>query len=80
MSKKRYLYFDLLSVIACLAVIFLHCNGIVHWGPQTPHWSQALAVEVGFYWAVRDPGRFSGLFRLRRPRELLAGLPDRPPS
>ena len=52
MSKKRYLYFDLLSVIACLAVIFLHCNGIVHWGPQTPHWSQALAVEVGFYWAV----------------------------
>lgn len=28
----------------------------------------------------RDPGRFSGLFRLRRPRELLAGLPDRPPS
>lgn len=52
MSKKRYLYFDLLSVVACLAVIFLHCNGIVHWGPQTPHWSQALAVEVGFYWAV----------------------------
>lgn len=33
-------------------MIFLHCNGIVHWGPQTPHWSQALAVEVGFYWAV----------------------------
>lgn len=52
MSRKRYLYFYLLSVVACLAVIFLHCNGIVHWGPQTPHWSQALAVEVGFYWAV----------------------------
>ena len=32
------------------------------------------------YGLIKDPGRFSGLFRLRRPRELLAGLPDRPPS
>lgn len=51
-SKPRFLYFDILSIIASLAVIFLHCNGIVHWGPATPHWSQALAVEVAFYWAV----------------------------
>lgn len=51
-TKPRYLYFDMLSIIASLAVIFLHCNGIVHLGPATPHWSQALAVEVGFYWAV----------------------------
>lgn len=52
MATKHYMYFDILSIVACLAVIFLHCNGIVHWGPQTPHWSQALVVEVGFYWAV----------------------------
>ncbi|TXF37850.1 acyltransferase [Collinsella sp. BA40] len=51
-TKPRYIYFDILSIVASLAVIFLHCNGIVHWGPATPHWSQALAVEVAFYWAV----------------------------
>ncbi|QWT17562.1 acyltransferase [Collinsella sp. zg1085] len=50
--KPRVLYFDVLSIVASLAVIFLHCNGIVHWGPATPHWSQALVVEVAFYWAV----------------------------
>lgn len=52
MGKRRFVYFDMLSIVATLAVVFLHCNGIVHWGPQTPHWSQALLVEVLFYWAV----------------------------
>lgn len=50
--KRRFVYFDMLSIVASLAVIFLHCSGIVHWGPQTPHWSQALLVEVLYYWAV----------------------------
>lgn len=48
MGKRRFVYFDMLSIVATLAVVFLHCNGIVHWGPQTPHWSQALLVEVLF--------------------------------
>ena len=51
-SRHKYMYFDLLSIIASFAVICLHCNGIVHWGPQVPHWSQALVVEVVCYWAV----------------------------
>ena len=51
-AKKHYMYFDLLSIVACLAVIFLHCNGIVHSGPGVRHWSQALVFEVIFYWAV----------------------------
>lgn len=51
-TKPRYIYFDILSIVASLAVIFLHCNGIVHQGPAMPHWSQALVVEVVFYWAV----------------------------
>lgn len=37
MGKQRFVYFDMLSIVATLAVVFLHCNGIVHWGPQTPH-------------------------------------------
>ena len=52
MGKRRFVYFDMLSIIAILAVIFLHCNGVVHGGPQVPHWPQALVVEGVFYWAV----------------------------
>lgn len=51
-SQSRRAYFDLLSLVASFGVVAMHCNGIVHWGPTTPHWSQALAVEVLFYWAV----------------------------
>ena len=32
MGKRRFVYFDMLSIVATLAVVFLHCNGIVHWG------------------------------------------------
>lgn len=49
---KRIVYFDLLTIVACLAVVFLHCNGIVHSFQPTPRWDQALAVEVLAYWAV----------------------------
>ena len=52
-SQKDYiLYYDLLNVSACLAVIYLHCNGIVHSFSATSAWGQALAVEVMAYWAV----------------------------
>lgn len=52
MGKRRFVYFDMLCIVATLAVIFLNCNGIVNGGPQVPHLSQALVVEVVFYWAV----------------------------
>ena len=51
--KQRILYFDILNVLACFAVIVLHHNGIVHYYKvNTLEWKQALFFEVLFYWAV----------------------------
>ncbi len=53
-DKGRILYFDVLNIIACIAVIFLHHNGLVH--KYTPDmqfaWSQALVIEVVAFFAV----------------------------
>lgn len=52
-KKTRVVYFDLLNVFACFAVLMLHHNGIVHnYDVNTLAWKQALAFEVVFYWAV----------------------------
>lgn len=51
-AKKRVLYFDLLNIAACLAVISLHHNGIVHSYSDSIAWKTALIAEVVFYWAV----------------------------
>ncbi|MCR5695469.1 MAG: acyltransferase [Marinilabiliaceae bacterium] len=48
----RVAYFDFLNVAACIAVLCLHHNGIVHQGPSNPAWASALVAEVLFYWAV----------------------------
>jgi len=53
-TTSRVLYFDVLNVIAILAVIFLHHNGLVHQyspGVAGP-WSKALIVEVVAFFAV----------------------------
>ena len=53
-NNRRTLYFDILNIISCISVIFLHHNGLVHKytanlrGP----WSQALLVEVFCFFAV----------------------------
>ncbi len=52
MAKKRVVYFDVLNILAALAVVFLHCNSSVHTFQNTLAWKQALGVEVIFYWAV----------------------------
>ena len=52
MSKKRILYFDLLNIAACISVVALHCNVMVHgWQPGL-NWKFGLGIEVIFYWAV----------------------------
>lgn len=53
-NNKRVLYYDILNILAIIAVIALHCNGIVHqysYDNQKP-WSTSLIVECVFYWAV----------------------------
>ncbi|MDY4280004.1 MAG: acyltransferase [[Pasteurella] mairii] len=52
-TPSRVIYFDVLNVLACFAVIALHHNGIVHnYNINTAAWKQALAFEVIFFWAV----------------------------
>lgn len=56
MNKKGVVYFDFLNVAACLCVIGMHCNGIVHRFENVPAWYLSLGIEVLGYWAV--PGFF----------------------
>lgn len=51
-SKKRILYYDLLNIAACIAVIALHHNGLVHFFTGDRVWKECLIAEVVFYWAV----------------------------
>lgn len=51
--KSRVVYFDILNILACFAVLLLHHNGIVHYyDVNSLAWKQSLAFEVLFYWAV----------------------------
>lgn len=50
--SKRILYFDVLNVAACLAVIIMHFNGLVHAFSPSSDWLQALFAECVCYWAV----------------------------
>lgn len=52
MAKQRVLYFDLLNIAATIAVVYMHCNGIVHTYSEGKSWAASLVVEVIFYWAV----------------------------
>lgn len=51
-SNSKYFYISLLNVMACMAVVFLHCNGIFWQHPQGRLWITANMIEVAFYWAV----------------------------
>lgn len=50
--KERVLYIDVLNVLACLCVIFMHCNGIVHNYNDTRIWYESMVIETLAYWAV----------------------------
>ena len=52
MKKNRVIYYDILNICACISVIAMHCNGIVHIYSNTSEWKEALVVEVIAYWAV----------------------------
>lgn len=51
-NRRRVLYYDLLNIAACIAVITLHHNGLVHIFTGDTVWKECLIAEVGFYWAV----------------------------
>lgn len=43
--KQRIVYFDILNIIAIIAVISLHMNGIVHGNPNIRAWNTSLIIE-----------------------------------
>ena len=51
-SQNRVVYFDILNILACISVVFLHMNGIVHAYNDSRAWKTALIFEVVCYWAV----------------------------
>jgi len=53
-KNSRIVYFDILNILSIVAVIALHCNGIVHNFSikYVTAWSTSLIVECIFYWAV----------------------------
>lgn len=51
-KNSRIVYFDILNIIACLAVCYLHCNGGVHSFSNTRFWKESLVIEVLCYFAV----------------------------
>lgn len=51
-KSSRVLYFDILNVAACLAVIFIHHNGLAHHFSPSSSWVEAMVIECVAYWAV----------------------------
>ncbi len=44
--SKKIVYFDFLNVAACLCVLSMHCNGIVHNFDGSSEWKQSMIVEI----------------------------------
>lgn len=67
-GKKRVIYYDILNILSCLCVIFLHMNGIVHNYSTDRAWKTALVFEVICFWAVPIFIMLSGatLFKYRQ--------------
>lgn len=51
-KQNRVLYFDVLNILACISVVFLHHNSLVHSFEDSLAWRESLVVECAFYWAV----------------------------
>ena len=51
-KSNRVIYYDILNILACIAVVFLHCNGAVHKFSNTRLWKECLVIEVVCYFAV----------------------------
>ena len=53
MPQKRILYFDVLNILACICVIWLHCNSVLYsYDPGAGLWRLSLFVQVICHFAV----------------------------
>lgn len=52
MQKERVLYFDILNILSCICVIWIHCNSTLYSYEQTDLWHFSLFVQVFCHFAV----------------------------
>ena len=52
MTKKRDVKLDIINVLAILAVVALHHNGLTYHYDGSPAWVSSFAADCVFYWAV----------------------------
>lgn len=52
MTQSRIDYYDVLNIISCIAVVFLHANCYIHSFVKDGYWGIHVAIETLFYFAV----------------------------
>ena len=50
--KTRKNYIDMLNIIACFAVVCLHCSGAVFNFSVSKLWFCSITIQSIFHWAV----------------------------
>ena len=60
-SRKAILYLDVLNVLACICVVGMHCNGIVHNFDGSSAWVQSMVVETPVSYTHLDVYKRQGL-------------------
>lgn len=50
--KTRIYYFDLLNILACYGVVWLHCSGDAFNFRMDKYWLMSLAIQTAVHWAV----------------------------
>lgn len=65
MNNNRIASFDILNILACISVVFLHQSNLVHTYESSPQWFTALGIECLCYFAVPVFYMLSGATLLR---------------
>ena len=68
-QKKRLLYIDILNILACLCVIFMHCNGIAHQYSDTAAWRQSMVCLL--YTSFDEAMKRQQMYRTEEGRAML---------
>lgn len=64
-GRTRILYYDVLNIVACVAVVAMHCNTMVHTFEPGKNWILAMAIECVCYFAVPAFFMLSGATLMR---------------
>lgn len=51
-KKGRIVYFDILNIMACFGVVWLHCSGDAFTFRMDKYWLMSLGIQVICHWAV----------------------------